>query len=405
MENVIDVPLIISVDDHIVEPPNLFEGRMPAQYADRAPHVIRKKLKFVGGSKGREWVEDAEDGTWCDAWHYEDAVMPLQWLLAAIDREVVDIEPATFDEVRPGTWKQAERLADMDLNHVEAAMCFPNLFRFAGQTFSERQDKDLSIACIRAYNDWLIEDWGAGAGKNRLLPVTLVPLWDPQLAAAEVRRCAEKGSFLVTFPENPFYLGFNSIYTPKDSWRPFFTACEDTDTMLNMHIGSSSRLAETTPDSPYIVSSSQIYLNCQGSLLDFIFSGTLETHPNLKLSYSEGQVGWLPYVMERADKLWEERDDNEFGSFLQKPPSHYIPGRVYFCMFDDEVGLRLRDLVGMDQIVFETDYPHADSTFPHTKQVFGKICEAAGLSQDEAYKLARGNAIKGYGLSRYGITE
>jgi len=400
----IDVPRIISVDDHIVEPPDLFEDRLPAKLAERAPRVIRKKLRFIGGTKGREWVEDEQDGAWCDAWHFEDVVMPLQWLLAAIDREVVDIEPATYDEVRPGTWKQADRIADMDLNHVEAAMCFPNLFRFAGQTFSEREDKQLSLACIRAYNDWLIDDWGSGAGRRRLLPVTIVPLWDAQLAAEEVRRCAEKGSFLVTFPENPYYLGFPSVYTPRDYWKPFFSALEETDTILNMHIGSSSRLAETTPESPYIVSSSQIYLNCQGSLLDFIFSGTLDTHPRLKISYSEGQVGWVPYVMERADKLWEERADNQFGSSITQPPSHYLPGRIFFCMFDDEVGLRLRDLVGVEQLVFETDYPHADSTFPHTKETFAKICEAAGLSDTEAYGLARGNAIKGYGLDRYGIT-
>jgi predicted TIM-barrel fold metal-dependent hydrolase len=399
----IDVPLIISVDDHIVEPPNLFEGRMPTKLADRAPRVIRKRLRFIGGTKGREWVEDDVDGEWCDAWHYEDVVMPLQWLLAAIDRDVVDIEPATYDEVRPGTWKQTDRLADMDLNHVQAAMCFPNLFRFAGQTFSEREDKELSLACIRAYNDWLIDDWGAGAGKGRLLPVTIVPLWDPQLAREEVLRCADKGSFLMTFPENPYYLGFPSVYT-KDHWKPLFSACEETNTILNMHIGSSSRLAETTPESPYIVSSSQIYLNCQGSLLDFIFSGTLEDHPDLRVSYSEGQAGWVPYVMERADKLWEERADNQFGSFLSKPPSHFIPDRVYFCMFDDQVGLRLRDLVGMDQLVFETDYPHADSTFPITKETFAKICEVAGMSNDEAYKLARGNAIRGYALDRYGIS-
>src|SRR5262245_638346 len=216
----IDVPRIISVDDHIVEPPDLFDDRLPARLADRAPRVMRKKLRFIGGTKGREWVEDAEGGAWCDAWHFEDVVMPLQWLIAAIDREVVDIEPATYDEVRPGTWRKADRLADMDLNHVDAAMCFPNLFRFAGQVFSERHDKELALACIRAYNDWLIDDWGGGEGKSRLLPVTIVPLWDAQLAADEARRCAAKGSFLVTFPENPYYLGFPSVYTPRHYWKP-----------------------------------------------------------------------------------------------------------------------------------------------------------------------------------------
>jgi predicted TIM-barrel fold metal-dependent hydrolase len=199
-------------------------------------------------------------------------------------------------------------------------------------------------------------------------------------------------------------LGFPSLYTPE-YWSPLFAACEETGTTLNMHIGSSSRLAETTPDSPYIVSSSQIYLNSQGSLLDFIFSGTLDRHPELRISYSEGQVGWLPYLLERADKLWAERGQNEFGSSIRHPPSHYVPGRVFFCIFDDEIGLRLRDVIGIDQILFETDYPHADSTFPHTKETFTKICQQAGMSDEEMYKLARGNAVRALQLERYGITE
>lgn len=398
-----DVPRFISVDDHVVEPPDLFVDRLPARFAGTAPRVERTRLRFIGGTKGREWVED-DSGEWCDAWRYEDVTMPLMWLVAAVGRESVDIEVATYDEIRPATWKQPERLIDMENNHVEAAMCFPNLFRFAGQVFSLASDKDLALSCIRAYNDWLIDEWCAGAGKGKLLPVTLVPQWDPSLAAAEVHRCAARGSFLVTFPENPFPLGFPSLYSPKEHWAPFFGACEDTETVVNMHIGSSSRMVHATPEAPYIVNSTQTYLNSQGSLLDFIFSGTLERHPKLKISYAEGQVGWLPYMLERADKLWEERDANDFGSSLQTRPSEHIPGRVFFCIFDDEVGLRLRDLIGMDQITFETDYPHADSTFPHTAAVFRDMCDAAGMDETESYKLARGNAIRGYGLDRYGLS-
>jgi len=141
-----------------------------------------------------------------------------------------------------------------------------------------------------------------------------------------------------------------------------------------------------------------------GSLCDYIFSGTLDRFPNLTLAYSEGQVGWAPYVLERADKLWEERAANSFGSSLPHPPSSYVPGRIYFCIFDDEVGLANRDRVGMDQITFEVDYPHADSTFPHTKETAQLICDKAGLNEQERYKLMRGNAIRAYGLGRYGIT-
>ena len=131
-----------------------------------------------------------------------------------------------------------------------------------------------------------------------------------------------------------------------------------------------------------------------GSMLDYIFSGTLERFPDLVISYSEGQVGWMPYVIERADKLWAERGDNSFGTSLPHKPSSYIHHRIYGCVFDDEIGLKNRDAIGMDQICFETDYPHADSTFPHSKKVASDICTQAGLDEEETWKFLRGNAIR-----------
>jgi predicted TIM-barrel fold metal-dependent hydrolase len=399
-----DTPQIISVDDHVTEPPDVWLNRLPkAVVQERGPKIVRKKLQFVGGTKGREWIE-TEDGDPCDAWVYDDATLPISWLTNAIGQESIDFEVTTFDEIRPGCWRQKERLEDMASNHVSAAMCFPNQFRFAGQTFSERADKEYGLQCIRAYNDWMIEEWCGGDGKGILLPVTVVPLWDANLAAEEIRRCANKGSYLVSFPENPWPLGFPSLYTKERFWDPFFQACEETNTIVNMHIGSSSRMTQTSDDAPFIVSSTLTFANSQMSLLDYIFSGTLERFQSLKLSYSEGQVGWQPFVVERADKLWGERDDNEFGSGLKKPPSEYIRERVFYCIFDDDTGLRNRDYIGMSQILFETDYPHADSTFPHTKETFERITTKAGMTEQEAYALARGNAIRGFNLERYGIT-
>jgi hypothetical protein len=170
-----------------------------------------------------------------------------------------------------------------------------------------------------------------------------------------------------------------------------------------MHIGSSSKMPSTSPDAPFIISSTLTFQNAMGSMLDYIFSGTLERFPELVIAYSEGQVGWMPYVMERADKLWEERSDNSFGSGLRNAPSSFVEHRIYGCVFDDPVGLRNRDVIGMDQICFETDYPHADSTFPHSKKVLSDICVQAGLTEEETYKFTRGNAIRAFGLQRFGI--
>ena len=171
-----------------------------------------------------------------------------------------------------------------------------------------------------------------------------------------------------------------------------------------MHIGSSSKMPSTSPDAPFIVSSTLTFSNAMGSMCDYIFSGTLERFPTLKIAYSEGQVGWMPYVMERADKLAAERSDNSFGTCLPQPPSSYV-SRIYGCIFDDEIGLANRDVIGMDQICFETDYPHADSTFPHSEKVADDICTQAGLNEEERYKLLRGNAITAFGLERFGITS
>ncbi len=327
-------------------------------------------------------------------------------LMAAVgfDDSRRDFGVTTYDEIRPGGWKQTERLADMDDNHVDASLCFPNTVpRFCGQTFAERDDKELALECVKAYNDWMIDDWCAGDGHGRLIPVTMVPLWDAQLAAAEVRRCADKGSHALTFSENPYALGLPSVHSGE--WDPLFAACQETETVVCMHIGSSSRMPGTTPDAPFIVSSVLTFSNAMGSLLDYVFSGTLERFPTLTLAYSEGQVGWMPYVLERMDKLWLERSDNAFGSSLREPPTTYIKDRVIGCIFDDESGLAARDRIGMDTICFETDYPHADSTFPHSEKVARDICTQAGLNDDEIYKLLRGNAIRAFGLQRFGISE
>jgi predicted TIM-barrel fold metal-dependent hydrolase len=399
-----DMPLIISVDDHVVEPPDLWTSRLPAKYQDKGPRVERDRAKFSFKGGKFSYEKGVEDGDWCDWWLYDDLVYPFPKLSAAVGFDELDVTPVTFDEIRPGCWKQADRLADMAANHVDASICFPNtLPRFCGQTFAERADKELALLCVQAYNDWIIDEWCVGEGKGKLIPLTIVPLWDAELAAAEVRRCADKGSHAIAFSENPHPLGFPSIHT--NHWDPMFAACEETDTVVCMHIGSSSKMPATSPDAPFIVSSTLTFSNAMGSMLDFIFDGTHERFPTLRIAYRAGPVGWMPDVMDRADKLWAERSDNSFGTSLPHPPTQYME-RIFGCIFDDETGLRNRDVIGIDQICFETDYPHADSTFPNSEKVAADICAQAGLTDEEIYKLLRGNAIRAFRLDQYfGITE
>jgi predicted TIM-barrel fold metal-dependent hydrolase len=403
------IPQIISVDDHVVEPPDLWTNRLPTKYREAGPRVVRDRATFSFSGGVFSYEKGMPDGEWCDWWIYDELVYPFPKLSAAVGFDDLDVTPTTYDDIRPGCWIQSERLADMTANHVEASICFPNtLPRFCGQTFYEQGvkreggDPELARLCVQAYNDWMIDEWCAGEGAGRLIPLTMIPLWDAELAADEVRRCAARGSHAVAFSENPHPLGLPSIHSGH--WDPFFTACQETETVVCMHIGSSSRMPATSPDAPFIVSSTLTFQNAMGSMLDFIFSGTLERFPTLTIAYSEGQVGWMPYVLERADKLWAERSDNSFGTSLPHPPTSYVAGRIYGCIFDDETGLKNRDAVGIDQICFETDYPHADSTFPHSEKVAADICAQAGLDETETYKLVRGNAIRAFGLERFGIT-
>ncbi|HVW32071.1 MAG TPA: amidohydrolase family protein, partial [Acidimicrobiia bacterium] len=254
-------------------------------------------------------------------------------------------------------------------------------------------------ACIKAYNDWLVEEWGAGDGRGRLFGATLIPLWDPIAAAGEIRRCADRGAVAVSFPENPHPLGLPSICNRDGYWDPVYQACQDTNNVLCMHIGSSSQLPTTCPDAPFTISAVLVSQAAQGSLCDFIFSKTLQRFPDLKLCYAEAQVGWMPYILERADRQHVRAHDG-----LDRLPSEFIPGRVYGCIFDDHHGLRSHaEGPGIDQICFETDYPHADSTFPESRAVLAKLAAEAGLDDEQVHKVARGNAITAFDLARLGI--
>src|SRR5436305_13557655 len=269
----------------------------------------------------------------------------------------------------------------MDVNHVEAAICFPNVFpRFAGQGFLERPDKDLSLQCLRIYNDWMIDEWAGGDGRGRLVPLTLVPLWSAELAAEEVRRCAAKGSHAIAFTENPFKLGFSSLYS--GNWDVMFDACQDTETTISMHIGSSSAMPTTSDDAPLATSMSLYAQNAQGSLCDWVFSGSLARFPDLKIAYAESQVGWMPFQIERMDSVWR---DGVGGVDLPIAPSEQVRGRVFGCIFDDLVGLKVRDMVGLEHILFETDYPHSDGTFPHSRKIAHSLFAAAGMNAEECY--------------------
>jgi len=393
-----DLPMIISVDDHVVEPANLWMDRLPAKYKDVGPRIKRAPMGEVTYVGGKLSVIPGSQGTDTDWWHYEDLVRPLLRVDSAVGvpRDQVTMSGITYEDMRPGSYEQKPRLEDMDENHIEASLCFPTFPRFCGQTFTEAKDKELALLCVQAYNDWMIEEWCAGS-EGRLIPLIIVPLWDAHLAAAEVRRNAERGVRAVCFSEIPAYLGLPSVHDPDRYWDPFFQACDETSTVVNMHIGSSSKMPSTSADAPAAVGSSLTHINAELSMADFLFSGLFERFSNLKVAYSEGQIGWIPYLLHRMDVVWEDnRGWGGVADIVPNPPSSYFPDHVYGCFFDDPNGMKLIDEIGADNITYESDYPHSDSTWPRTAHIAEE--QMAGLTDEQRYKVIRGNAIKLFGL-------
>ncbi|MGI9602334.1 MAG: amidohydrolase family protein [Acidimicrobiales bacterium] len=394
-EVVSPIPPIISVDDHVVEPRDVWTSRLPSRYVDQGPRIVyapQGEMELVDGV----WVEQPGAGDKQAAWwHYEDHRYQIKQMIACpgMAPEDVTMEGVTYEDIAPGCYEPGARLADMDLNHVEASLCFPNYPRFCGQLFAERSDMELSKLCVEAYNDWMIDEWCGDSG-GRLIPLCIVPLWDAELAAAEIRRNAARGCRAVAWSELPAWLGRPSIHS--DYWDPFFRACEETGTVICMHIGSGTRTLTTSADAPTVVTANMIVANSAASMIDWLFSGKFEQFPGLKLMYAESQIGWIPYFVERADDTWHTHQWAQGEERSELPPSHYYRRHIHSCFFKDTVGIELLDKIGVDNVLFETDYPHQDGTFPHSRQTAEKLF--GHLDPAVIHKLARGNAIELFGL-------
>jgi predicted TIM-barrel fold metal-dependent hydrolase len=394
------IPKIISVDDHVVEPPHVWDTWLPAKFKAAGPRIERRgvaKIDWAGAAVYKEEFDDNSPHK-ADTWVFEDLVYTHKRMVAAVGfpRDEMTMTPITYDDMRPGCYDPKARLEDMDVNHVEASACYPTFPRFCGQTFSEGKDKDLGLACVEAYNNWMVDEW-CGDSNGRLIPICLIPLWDVRLAVAEVHRNAARGVRAVAFSEIAAVLGLPSIHSGY--WDPFFAACEETGTVVCMHIGSSSRMPATSPDAPPSVTASLAFGGAMMSVVDFLYSGLLVRFPKLKLSYAESQMGWLPYILERIDDVWEDNQGWAQTKHIPEPPSTYFHRNMWVSFFKDQTGIDNRARIGIDRITFETDYPHSDSTWPDTLSTAAGLLD--GLSDDDVYRIVRGNAIELFQLQNF----
>ena len=373
---------IISVDDHLIEPPDLFEGRIPADLVARAPRVV-----------------DGPGGT--QLWEFDANLYPNVGLNAVVGRpaEEWSMEPARFDEMRRGCWDIEARIKDMDLAGIWASLCFPSLLAgFAGTVFSRCSDPALGLACVRAWNDWHHEVW-AGTYPQRIIPLQLPWLNDPTVAAAEIRRNAERGFKAVSFLENPANVGLPSVHTQH--WDPFLAACEETETVVCLHTGSAAWTAATSPGAPLELYTTLFPVNAVAAAADWLWARVPVRFPRLNIALSEGGIGWVPMLLDRLDYVMAHSAKGESawkGTDLS--PSEVLRRNFWFCSIDDPSTLPARHRIGVDHIMLECDYPHADSTWPDTQVIAAS--RLAGLPDEDVRMITHGNAAR---LFRHPLPE
>ena len=317
-----------------------------------------------------------------------------------------------YDDMRPAFYDPEARLSEMNAAGILASLCFPSFPRFCGQTFFEADDKDLALRCVRAYNDWMLEEW-CGSAPGRYIPLIIIPLWDPKEGATEIRRNAARGAHAFCFSENPEPLGLPTIWDPDRYWDPVWDACQETETVVCMHIGSSSRLPSISRVFPWTFNQAwAATVVSSGALLTWLLGPVFRDFPGVKIALSEGGIGWMPAVLERAAQIAERRSALLAKGEYTDPETRmvsYDPARaldlrdydiyevfrehVYGCFIEDLHGVANIRQIGIDNVMIETDYPHSDSTWPDCLSVaHAQLAANPTLTDHERYKLLRGNA-------------
>jgi len=365
--------IIVSIDDHTIEPPDLFDEHVPATYRDRAPKLLRDENGF-------------------DHWVFEGKDVATVGLNATVSwpKEEWGFNPCSLAEMRPGAYMIGERIRDMNRNGIFASMCFPSMAGFSGGRFQEADDKDLALVILKAYNDWHIDEW-CGSHPGRFIPLAIGPVWDMDEMVAEVRRVAAKGARAISMPELPHVQGLPTYQS--DYWDPFWTVVSDEDIVVCLHIGQGLDAIDMGPDlamDNYMVLSTQVSVLC---VQDLLWGPAMRKYPNLKIAFSEGGIGWIPFLMDRVDRHYVNQRwlGQDFGT---KMPSEVFREHSLACFISDPTSLKLADEIGIDIIAFEADYPHSDSLWPDAPEVLLEQCEGAGLSDDDIDKISWKNVAR-----------
>ncbi len=368
--------VLVSVDDHITEPPTVFDNQLSGEAYATAP-----KLKL------------APDGA--NFWEYQGKRMRNVALNSVTGRvrEEYGFEPTNLDQLRPGCYDVHARIGDMNINGCAASLNFPSVAGIDGGLFIKAEDKGQALVHMRAYNDWNVDEW-CGAYPGRFIPLGVLPLWDMDETAKEVHRLADKGCFAVTMSENPSVGGMPGIHTGY--YEKLFKAAAETETAICLHIGTGNVSPHCSPESPVEANITTMPMAVAFGAADWMNLEALNRYPTLKICFSESGIGWIPYLLERADfaheqhHVWTHSDQYLKG----QKPSDIFHRQFYSCFIDDAYGLRNLDLIGEDSVMYEIDYPHSDAQWPNAPEVLWKSAHL--LTDSQIDKITHLNALKAY---------
>lgn len=374
---------IIDVDTHVTEVPDLWRERLPAAMRERGPRMETDEQGrdwwLIGGKRSMRVGFTATAGV-------GDMLHP----------------PDGYADMHRGAYDADARLRYMDDMGIWAMVLYPNVGGFGAQQFLKLDDPALMLACVQVYNDWQT-DWAA-ADSRRLLPITSIPFWDVTAAVAEIRRCAAKGHRGILFTGEPQSFGQPVLGDPH--WDPLWAVAVECDLPVSFHIGSGNMEGGLSREkirtygkmATFAELSVDLFMNNGRQLCDLIMSGVLARFPTIRFVSVESGIGWIPFVLEALDYQFKGNRVREERPDLDLLPSEYFARNVYACYwFEQTAPKHLIDAVGVDNILFETDFPHPTSLYGEDVH----RCIESGLaavSDSVRYRILWDNARRLYGV-------
>ena len=375
---------MISIDDPLIEPEDTWTSRVSARFKDRCPRVVRN-----------------DDGGF--NWVYDGNRYPFNGLQCVIGQDPADWSDTSedFEKMHTGCYNSEDRLADLDAAGIVASLCFPTMPGFGATWLNKTDDHDLAYESIRAYNDFVLDEW-CGTAPGRYIPMVIMPHWDTALAAKEMKRTADKGARAIAFSERPHQQGFPSVFDKDRYWDPFFNAAVENDLTLMCHIGSSSKI-DSPVDANRVHQMAVCWMNAPYSMTEYILSQTFDRIPDLRVVYAEASIGWIPFVLQTMDRYYVRH--SEWTSYgLKSSPTSYFGKHVFGAFIEDPVGASMiGNELPVEAVMAEVDYPHTDSIFPNVKKVMEE--QVGHLSAEDQYKVLRGNAERVFRFNASGIGQ